>query len=554
MGDYSPWQTIDQGRRCRPAVSLVLVWSILGHPLPAGLPETRGLRGPIPPDDTPRIGAPQSSPRPHLGEPTVVSSSRPTALNALRVLHQRVTASHLDGRRGRVGLAIWLKQAAATTRDDRHNRRDPGSGTRKVHRTGRAATGSRRTAAPGVSRPPSPIIGAAPGTARRVADSVDRRAEPMTGVTASRRADRGVSRRSWPGSAARARRSRPTCWSATSCASSRPTSGRRGSRRWTRSSAGSTRPGATACASPPGPTAARCSASTRPAARPSGDRPYRTVVSGVDPIDGRCDCPDFVKNSLGVCKHVLVVLELLYARPRLLQRARAEQEQAGPAPPAGLRWDPIRPLTGPGDWLDRVTWLGPFGAEGGRRRGPRPGSGAAKDDGPGPQGDVHRRPGEAPGPGRRPARARRPGARGLAHDPALHRPADRRARPARAGRQAGADARRAAVGVQGAEADALPLPARGGRAVPGRRPAAPGRRHGPGQDRAGDRLGRHPLADRAGPPRPDHRPGQPQAAVGPRVGGVLRPPRPRSSTAPRPSARRSTSRTSRACSSSTTSN
>ena len=50
----------------------------------------------------------------------------------------------------------------------------------------------------------------------------------------------------------------------------------------------------------------------------SGSRPYRTVLHGVDPIEGRCDCPDFLKNSLGLCKHILVVLEHLHARPRLL--------------------------------------------------------------------------------------------------------------------------------------------------------------------------------------------------------------------------------------------
>ena len=61
----------------------------------------------------------------------------------------------------------------------------------------------------------------------------------------------------------------------------------------------------------------------------SGSRPYRTVLLGVDPIEGRCDCPDFLKNSLGLCKHVLAVLEHLHARPRLLaagdQGARVER-------------------------------------------------------------------------------------------------------------------------------------------------------------------------------------------------------------------------------------
>src|SRR3954451_24152653 len=34
--------------------------------------------------------------------------------------------------------------------------------------------------------------------------------------------------------------------------------------------------------------------------RNSGVRPYRTFMSGLEPIEARCDCPDFVKNSLGV--------------------------------------------------------------------------------------------------------------------------------------------------------------------------------------------------------------------------------------------------------------
>jgi len=88
----------------------------------------------------------------------------------------------------------------------------------------------------------------------------------------------------------------------------------------------------------------------------SGSRPYRTVLLGVDPIDGRCDCPDFVKNSLGLCKHLLVVLEHLHTRPRLLQQALKEREWSDPKSGMELWWDPIRPLTGLGDWLERVVW------------------------------------------------------------------------------------------------------------------------------------------------------------------------------------------------------
>src|SRR6185295_14032260 len=55
-----------------------------------------------------------------------------------------------------------------------------------------------------------------------------------------------------------------------------------------------------------------------------------------------CSCPDFAKAALGLCKHVLAVLS----------RGRR------PSAPRALRWDPVRPLTGPGDWLARV-WCDP---------------------------------------------------------------------------------------------------------------------------------------------------------------------------------------------------
>lgn len=60
-----------------------------------------------------------------------------------------------------------------------------------------------------------------------------------------------------------------------------------------------------------------------------------------DAGDGSCSCPDFAKAALGLCKHVLAVLS--GARRRRFT-------------PRALRWDPVRPLTGPGDWLARVWW------------------------------------------------------------------------------------------------------------------------------------------------------------------------------------------------------
>ncbi len=97
--------------------------------------------------------------------------------------------------------------------------------------------------------------------------------------------------------------------------------------------------------------------------RGSEARPYRTIVSGVDPIRGRCDCPDYLRNSLGLCKHILVVLEHLHGRPGLLKRAISEQQRLAETTFSGPVWDPVRPLLGLGDWLERVTWIGASGTE-----------------------------------------------------------------------------------------------------------------------------------------------------------------------------------------------
>jgi len=85
----------------------------------------------------------------------------------------------------------------------------------------------------------------------------------------------------------------------------------------------------------------------------SSARPYRTLLRGVDPLEGSCDCPDFLRSSLGLCKHLLAALEAITARPRALEKAAREPAPAVPP----LRWHPVRPLTGPGDWLAQVRWV-----------------------------------------------------------------------------------------------------------------------------------------------------------------------------------------------------
>jgi len=98
---------------------------------------------------------------------------------------------------------------------------------------------------------------------------------------------------------------------------------------------------------------------TRP--RRGGVRPYETVLRRLEPLEASCDCPDFPRSSLGLCKHVLAVLDELAAKPRRL----AQAQRAQPAPPPRLAWDPIRPLVGAGDWLERVR-LHPAAGRAGR--------------------------------------------------------------------------------------------------------------------------------------------------------------------------------------------
>lgn len=86
--------------------------------------------------------------------------------------------------------------------------------------------------------------------------------------------------------------------------------------------------------------------------RASRARPYRTLLRRMEPLDGSCECADFLRNSLGLCKHLVAVLEHVVSKRR---RGDAERESA--PEPAPLSWDPVRPLTGPGDWLARIRWV-----------------------------------------------------------------------------------------------------------------------------------------------------------------------------------------------------
>jgi hypothetical protein len=90
------------------------------------------------------------------------------------------------------------------------------------------------------------------------------------------------------------------------------------------------------------------------ATRRRGSRalPYRTLLRRIEPLDGSCECADFLRNSLGLCKHLVAVLEDVWSKRRRMDVERVSAPARSP-----LHWDPVRPLTGPGDWLARVCWV-----------------------------------------------------------------------------------------------------------------------------------------------------------------------------------------------------
>jgi hypothetical protein len=45
-------------------------------------------------------------------------------------------------------------------------------------------------------------------------------------------------------------------------------------------------------------------------------RPYEAVLMSVAPLRGQCDCPDFLKAGLGLCKHMLTAVTLVQASLR----------------------------------------------------------------------------------------------------------------------------------------------------------------------------------------------------------------------------------------------
>ncbi len=84
--------------------------------------------------------------------------------------------------------------------------------------------------------------------------------------------------------------------------------------------------------------------------RARDSRPYRTLLESVSPLSGSCDCADYSKSGLGLCKHLLVVLDRVFAKKTATARGRSAPAARG----LRLEWEPHLPASGE---LDRVAGL-----------------------------------------------------------------------------------------------------------------------------------------------------------------------------------------------------
>jgi superfamily II DNA or RNA helicase len=82
-------------------------------------------------------------------------------------------------------------------------------------------------------------------------------------------------------------------------------------------------------------------------------RPYSSELESLEPLRGNCGCLDYLRSGLGVCKHLLVVIDHVTRNAGRLARARHEQGKR-PGRRARLVWDPRLPLGGA---LDRLRGL-----------------------------------------------------------------------------------------------------------------------------------------------------------------------------------------------------
>jgi superfamily II DNA or RNA helicase len=89
-----------------------------------------------------------------------------------------------------------------------------------------------------------------------------------------------------------------------------------------------------------------------------GTLPYDVRLLSVAPVRGSCDCADYLRGSLGLCKHLLAVLAHLARKPRAFQeilKIPTSREMRRPA----IVWDAAMPAPGPVDPLQALGLVTP---------------------------------------------------------------------------------------------------------------------------------------------------------------------------------------------------
>jgi superfamily II DNA or RNA helicase len=82
---------------------------------------------------------------------------------------------------------------------------------------------------------------------------------------------------------------------------------------------------------------------------------YDVRLFSLQPIECRCDCADFLRSSLGLCKHVLAIVDHLARKPHEWKASLEARRAALPA----LSWDATRIPAGPFDLLSAFVLTSP---------------------------------------------------------------------------------------------------------------------------------------------------------------------------------------------------
>jgi hypothetical protein len=102
-----------------------------------------------------------------------------------------------------------------------------------------------------------------------------------------------------------------------------------------------------------------------------GTLPYDVRLSSLAPVHGWCDCVDYLRASLGVCKHLLAVLTHLARKPRVFQGILKISISPAVRRPA-IVWDAVAATPGVADPLQALGLVTPIANGGGNSRPPVP--------------------------------------------------------------------------------------------------------------------------------------------------------------------------------------